>query len=38
MHKKGFVEESLTSTILWIIFLILAGFGIYFLFKKLGLR
>jgi len=38
MNKKGFAFESITKLVLWIMFLILAGASIYFLFKRFGLR
>jgi len=38
MNKKGFAFDNLINILLWILILILAGFSIYFLFKRFGLR
>lgn len=39
MMKHGSLEgDSLLRIILWIVFLFLAGLGIWFLFKRFGIR
>jgi uncharacterized membrane protein (DUF373 family) len=37
-NKRGFAFDNMTNIILWVIILVLAGFSIYALFKKFGLR
>lgn len=36
--KKGIAGKSLTDLLLWILFIVLAGFSVWFLFKKLNIR
>ena len=36
MNSKGIVGDVLKDIVLWIIFLVLAGAGVYFLLKQLG--
>lgn len=38
MNKKGFAAESLIQIVLWILFLIAAGYSVYYLFNRFGLR
>jgi|GEM_PF-6217444 len=38
LNKRGLSSETLTSIILWVLIAVLAGFSIYFLFKRFGLR
>ncbi len=38
MNNKGFAFDELTKIILWVILLILAGFSIYSILNKYGLR
>ena len=38
MKRRGFAEDSVMNIILWILILILAGFSVYLLFKRFGLR
>jgi len=35
MDRKGFTTDGLMQIMLWIIFLVIAGAGVYFLIKKL---
>jgi len=35
MKKKGFTTDGLMQIMLWVIFLTIAGAGVYFLIKKL---
>jgi hypothetical protein len=38
MKRKGIAQESLTEIILWILLILIAGFSVWFLFKKFGIR
>ncbi len=38
MDKQGIAQDSLKDLILWVLLIIIAGFSIWFLFKKLGIR
>ncbi len=38
MDKKGIAQDSLKDFILWVLLILLAGFSVWFLFKKLGIR
>ncbi len=38
INKRGIAQDSLKDLILWILLIILAGFSVWFLFKKLGIR
>jgi hypothetical protein len=38
MKRKGIAQESLMEMILWILLIVIAGFSLWFLFKKFGIR